>query len=698
MFKTRLLATLACALTPAAVHAQDEAPQNTSAQGWTVETIVVTGKRTGYAEPQAATTTRTTTPVEKIPQSIQTVTRTLIDEQDLQTLPDALVNVSGVVPTSIEQTVLQPTLIRGFAVNYYIDGAPTYQLPAGAGDPGTLVNVERIEVAKGPTATLYGGGTGAPLSGIINLVSREPYDGLSMSVTGRVGSFGTVGAEGDVNLPLASGVALRVTGMIDSADSYIDFIGRDRRAIFPTLAIGLGSDTRLMVRGRYSKIEQTEYAGLPVSLLDPVRLIDSDIYAGARDMPRTWIENKGLSGSLTHRFSDQIEANLTVARTFTSFEEWGSFPCGEIAGKAYNFGTAYLPSNSKKTYATGTLTARLGNGALRQTILLGTDYDHTRYFGAMYFNPVWATIDYAHPLPAPSFGDNPTFFFDQNDRLESIALFAQDQISIGDRLDVTLGLRWTRINVTSNAGVTTDATQEKVTPRIGATYRVVEGVSLFGGYAEGFQGVVGGGFYAITPKPETSRAWEGGVKFAAPIKGLTGTASLYQITRQNVVTADPVQPFSYVQTGEQRSRGAELDVIYEPAPSFSLLFNYAYTDAQVTKDNSLPVGDRLRAVPEHSGRLAARYRFREGAFRGFALGGGVTAISRRELTFPNTVSIKGAALVDAQASYDFGPVTLGLSVTNLLGSAALEPYQYFGGPYVIPTQPRSAYLTLKGGF
>jgi len=112
MFKTRLLATLACALTPAAVHAQDEAPQNTSAQGWTVETIVVTGKRTGYAEPQAATTTRTTTPVEKIPQSIQTVTRTLIDEQDLQTLPDALVNVSGVVPTSIEQTVLQPTLIR----------------------------------------------------------------------------------------------------------------------------------------------------------------------------------------------------------------------------------------------------------------------------------------------------------------------------------------------------------------------------------------------------------------------------------------------------------------------------------------------------------------------------------------------------------------------------------------------------------
>lgn len=693
MFKTNLLATLACTVAPVAVHAQDK-----PVEGWTADTVVVTGQREGYAAPDTATGTRTTTPVDKVPQSIQTVTRALIEEQDLQTLSDALVNVSGVVPNGVEQSVLQPTLIRGFAVNYYIDGVPTYQLPASVGDPGTLVNVERIDVAKGPTATLYGGGAGAPLSGIVNLVSRNPYDKLGLTITGRAGSFGTVGAEADLNVPLAKGVALRVTGMIDSADSYIDFVSRDRRGIFPTLAVGLGSDTTLIVRGRYSRIKQTEYAGLPVSLLDPVAIIDRDTYAGSRDMPRTWIENKGLTGSLTHRFSDQIEANLTVARIITGFEERGSFPYGQIAGSVYNFGTAYLPSESKKTYATGTLTARLGDGDLRQTILVGVDYDHTRYFGAMYFNPAWAVIDFANPLPAPSFGGDPAFFFDQNDRLESVAVFAQDQVAIGDRLDVTLGLRWTRIKVRSNVGVATEDTAEKITPRVGATFRVVDGLSLFGGYAEGFQGVVGGGFYTIVPKPETSQAWEGGIKFAAPIKGLTGTASLYRITRQNVVTADPVIPFANVQTGEQRAQGAELDLIYEPSRSFSLLFNYAYTDAKVTKDNSLPVGDRVRAVPEHSGRIAARYRFSEGALKGFALGGGVTAVSRRELTFPNTVSVDGMALVDAQASYELGPVSLSVSVTNLLGNDGLEPYQYFGGPYVIPTQPRSAFLTLKGGF
>ncbi|MGC6328934.1 TonB-dependent siderophore receptor [Rhizorhabdus sp. FW153] len=693
MFKTRLLATLAATTAPIAVHAQDQSPQ-----GWTADTIVVTGSKPGYAVPETTTGTRTATPIEKVPQSIQTITRALIVEQDLQTLSDALVNVSGVVPNGVEQSVLQPTLVRGFAVNYYIDGVPTYQLPASVGDPGTLVNVERIDVAKGPTATLYGGGAGAPLSGIVNLVSRDPYESLGIKLTGRGGSFGTVGGEADVNLPLAAGIAVRVTGMVDSADSYIDFVSRDRKAIFPTLAVGLGSDTTLMVRGRYSRIAQTEYAGLPVSLLEPVALIDRDVYAGSRDMPRTWIENKGVTGSLTHRFSDRVEANLTVARVITGFEERGSFPFGQIAGTVYNFGTAFLPSESKKTFATASLTARVGEGPIRQTILVGVDYDATNYFGAMYFNPAWALIDFANPLPAPSFGGDPGFFFDQNDRLRSFAAFAQDQIAIGDRLDVTLGLRWTRIKVRSNVGVTTEDKAGKVTPRIGATYRLVDGLSLFAGYAEGFQGVVGGGFYTIVPKPETSQAWEGGFKFAAPIKGLTGTASLYRITRQNVVTADPVIPFASIQTGEQRAQGAELDLIYEPTPSFSLLFNYAYTDAKVTRDNSLPVGDRLRAVPAHSGRLAARYRFRDGALQGFALGAGVTAVSRRELTLPNSASIKGLALVDAQASYDLGPVSLAISVTNLLGNKGLEPYQYFGGPYVIPTQPRSAFLTLKGGF
>jgi iron complex outermembrane receptor protein len=103
-----------CALISIA-HA--DSPPSDDQGGWTPE-VVVTAKRDNYVESAAVTATRTATPIEEVPQSIQSLTRTLIEDQDLQNLSAALLNVSGVAPTTVAQTVLQPTLIRGFAVNY----------------------------------------------------------------------------------------------------------------------------------------------------------------------------------------------------------------------------------------------------------------------------------------------------------------------------------------------------------------------------------------------------------------------------------------------------------------------------------------------------------------------------------------------------------------------------------------------------
>jgi iron complex outermembrane receptor protein len=68
--------------------------------------------------------------------------------------------------------------------------------------------------------------------------------------------------------------------------------------------------------------------------------------------------------------------------------------------------------------------------------------------------------------------------------------------------------------------------------------------------------------------------------------------------------------------------------------------------------------------------------------------------SERELTLPNKLTVPGYALVDAQASYDRGPYSLGLSAANVMGRRIYDTYQYLGFPVVIPVQPRSASLTL----
>ncbi len=689
--KSCLLAGTAI-LTLAAADARAAEPTD----AWVSE-LVVTANR-GITAAAASSATRTATPIEEIPQSIQALTRTLIEEQDLRILADVLVNVSGVAPSSQAELVLQPPKIRGFDAAYFTDGLPSYNLPASASDSGALVNVARIEVAKGPTSTLYGGGTGAPLSGIINLVSADPAARASGQIAVRYGSFNTRGGEVESNLPVGA-VRLRLAADYEAGDSYLDEVNHERWSVYPTAAIDVGPDTTLIVRGQYARVAQLEYAGLPVDL---VGRVDDDTFAGSPDAPRTVVENRALTATLSHRFSEAWRGEVTARRYVNDFDEFGTFPFTgvPVSGTTYVFAAASLPSRVRQTFVTASVEGELGTGAVRHHVLAGADYDHTNYRAEVGFGAL-GLADYANPATKLPFVP-PALSDLQADAMRSVAVFVQDQVSLGDRLDVTGSLRWTRIRVEStyeSGGVPfvdTDRTYHRLTPRIGATYRIADGVSAFAGYAEGFKGLVAA-FGITNPKPETSKSLEAGLKLASPIPGLSGTLAAYRITRRNVATADPANPFASIQAGEQRAQGFEADVAYEPGPALSVLAAFAYTDAKVTDDNTLPVGDRLTRTPKTSLRLAARYRF-QSALRGLEIGGGLTAVSKRELTLPNTAEVKGSVLIDAQASYDFGWATVGLSIVNLTNDDAYAPYQYLARALVVPVQPRSAFVTVRRAF
>lgn len=671
---------------------------------WALDEVVVTGQRASLAAPNTTTATRTPTAVERVPQSIQTLTRTLLEEQELQTISDALVNVSGVTPSRTLETVLQSPLIRGFAVNYTIDGLPTYGVPSTIADPATLINVERIEVAKGPTSTLYGGGVGAPLSGLLNVVSRDTGPDFSTSLGLRSGSFGTLGAEADLNLPTGENAAVRIAAMYEDADSYIDVVDSRRSALYPSFTWALGSDTTLRLRGQYNRLQQREYAGLPAELtVAPELLIARDTYAGAEDVPRTEVENRVATLTLDHRLANDLQLSLALRRVESDYNEFSTFPLLQLAGTLYAFGSGVLPSDVDSNFASLSAYGEFGSDQVRHRLLIGADFDRTDYVGGLGINFEWGIVDFADRSSNLPFGAPPAVSDVQTDTLRTNALFVQDQISIGERLDLTAGLRWTQLDVHSrytSGGfpfVDYDQSYHELTPRLGATWQLTDGAALFAGHARGFQGVVAA-FGVTDPEPETSVSNEIGVKLAEPINGLTGTFAVYQLKRRHVVTSDPDNVGLSIQSGEQRAQGFETDVIYEPTKSLSLLFSYTYTDAEVTRDNRLPVGDRLRRVPQHAGRVAARYRFVEGALRGFSVGLGATAVSARELTLPNTTAVAGQVLWDAQIAYDFERVSLSLSLVNLLDREGFEPYQYLGGAYVLPTQPLSAFVSLRTRF
>lgn len=668
-------------------------------KSWTGD-IIVTGVRQTYAAPETSAATRTPTPLIQVPQSVQVLTRTLIQEQDRRTLGDALVNVSGVTPTRSDEVLFIPPIVRGFPAEVYLDGLAVFAGNQQAYDPDSLVGIERIDVLKGPTATLYGGGIGTPLGGVINLESISPNDKAGGYLAMRAGSFSTWNPYGDINLPLADGIAARVTGEYQSNDSWIDKVHARRWSVQPSLSFRLDPATDLLLQGQFSRRSNLEYSGLPADAA-LAGTIERDAFPGSPiEQPLTTNDIRMGQATLRHAFSDRLK--LTVSGRYYSsvIDEQGSFvypglfPTGTVA-PLYDV----LPITMRNRTKEATVDANLAGDVdlLRGThkLLVGASYDWTSFYSAMGLfvsDSPSGTIDLSNPsydlrytpqLPVNSYTD---------DRFTTFAGYIQDQATYGP-LHLTGGLRLTSLKFVenSNIGVANDKTYTHLSPRIGATLDVMKGVALFAGYATAFRapfGFIG----TVSPVPETSSNIEGGVKLALAGTGLSGTIAAFRQTHDNVVTADPANVGFYVQSGRQRARGVEVDIVWEPTPAFSLLANYAYTD---TRDDGVAPGDRLIRVPKSSGRVAARYRVLHGPAKGLALGAGISAFTSRELTLPNTIAVPGYAAIDAQASYGIGRFTLSASVVNLGNRRAFDPYSYLGYPVVAPNQPRSAYVTLK---
>ena len=702
--------TAACALSaPAAAQADPETPS------WAADEIIVTGERRARYDAKEAAVARTPVPLVDIPQSIQVITATLIEEQELNTLTEALRNVSGVTPNGVAETVLANPIIRGFEAEIYVDGLIGYGDTAVI-DPSSLVGVERIEVAKGPTSVLFGGGTGAPVGGLINVVTKTPQAEAFARIGVRAGSFSTVAPNVDVNMPLGERAGFRVAAEYHASDDYIDDVEIERITVNPSFGLELTEDTDFLLRAGYNRIEQLEYAGLPAQVAN-LPGVDRFQFGGAPDAPETVIENLSIHGTLTHAFTDRIKGSLQVRRFENSFDEFSTTPVLSVfavEGTSATLINGQLPVDTNQWTIDASATAEFSTGVVDHVLLAGVTYDDTNYQAASgfgLFTPI-GDYDYLTQTPRLSFGEAPPLVTFLESDYETVAGYLQNQVSIGERVNLLIGGRYSRYALTEvEGGQGTDETFTRFDPRVGASIEVANGVSLFAGWSTGSRlSLFFAGEDGAPPKLETSQSLEGGVKFAVERIGLSGTLAGYRIIRENVPTPDPTTFVTSIQTGEQRSVGAEVDLIWEPTRSLSILLSAAYADAEITDDTELPAGTRLPRVPETSGRLAARYRFDEavfgGALNGLGVGAGLSWSQEAALAFPNPedprfpdVFDSDAFLVaDAQASYAFDRFRIGVTVQNLFDEEYFIPYQYFSQEVVRPSQPRSAFVTLSATF
>lgn len=243
-------------LAPLAAHAQDGTP-STQLEEIRVEQGNAKGDTTGVdpvkgvVAKKSRTGSKASTEIKDIPQSVSVVGREQMEMQSPQKIDEALRYVPGVNPSTYgTDSDTDWIFIRGFQADQsgiFLDGLSFYQTGFGTFlmDPFFL---ERIEVVKGPSSALYGGGNPG---GFINYVSKRPGEHHRYVETG-VNSFGNGYLAADIGDTLSDALFYRVNGKLSGGGWETDHAEDLRGAIAPSFRWQPDEATSLTVLGSLS--------------------------------------------------------------------------------------------------------------------------------------------------------------------------------------------------------------------------------------------------------------------------------------------------------------------------------------------------------------------------------------------------------------------------------------------------------------
>ncbi len=663
----------------------------------------------GYQALTSSSATRTDTPLREIPQSVTVLNHRLLEEQGARTLEDALRNAPGVVPESplfLNQNL--NTLVRGFQAEIYRDGLPSY---FDLGLSQSLLGVERIEVLKGPSGSLFGGGQGGGHGGLVNIVSRQPSPTNSYEAGVRLGPNGYRNGFFDVNQVAATvggtQFIVRMQGEQLHSRSYISNLRTDGYNVQPALTIR-NDQTSLTVQAFFSERRANDYPGLPPEQMRGTRFgFDRFVNANGANVPRTVSQRNGVRALFEHKINDIFTLRFAGQYAVSNIEQQAQFQFGPAAaafgypvnGSTYFRYNAYLQQDITQLSALPTLQARFTTGPVKHTVLTGIDYDRTTDNGGIGF--AFADLfDFAAPANTPFV--QPAVPVTRN-TYRTVAGFVQDQVTAWDRVHLLGAVRVTDLDITSRPDGATRTTAEttRVTPRVGLGVDVLPGVTPFIGWGSGIRSPGGYAFsgFVNRPRPELSEQLEAGVKVQLPF-GITGNLAWFEIERRNVAYFD-LAAGGNRQIGQQRSRGVDLDLLWQPNSNLSVLGSFAHTVAETVQDSIITKGTPLRLVPRNAARGWAAYRFTGVGpewLDGLTLGAGITAVAGAPTSdTANPVRTKGYTTIDAMISHSIGPVRLALNGRNLGNQRYVIPFSYLNNA-VAPGAGREVFLTASVRF
>ncbi|WP_114944534.1 TonB-dependent siderophore receptor [Microvirga calopogonii] len=644
-----------------------------------------TGPVNGYVPNRTTTGSKTDTPIEEIPQSVSVIGREEIEDRQAQKVDEALRYTSGVFaqPYGLDSDT-DWFFIRGFdagQTGVFLNSLPLYQYGFGGFyiDPFVL---ERIEVLKGPSAALYGGSS---IGGLVNLVSKRPTTEPLRYVETGINSWGNGYAAFDFGGALDKDRiwSYRLTGKVSGGGWETEKADDFRGVIAPALTFRPDAGTELTVLASYQNMDLMHTGGfLPyvgTVVPAPYGRISRRFYYSEPDIDLYRRDQSMIGYEFEHAINDVWTLKQNFRYAHTDSKERGPYPYGYL-DPATGFPVAAPVSPEFLLYRIGfnhhtvvnTLSidnqaeAKFVTGPLDHTLLLGLDYkyyniDHIQASGGgtpiSPINPIYG-VPQGPSVP----------YLDQNLTMNQVGFYAQDQIRHGGWI-ATLNGRYDHVSTKSTDRVGAANFSEEAgefSGRLGLGYEFANGVAPYIAVSRSFNPVIGADFFGQGFEPEIGRQFEVGVKYKPTFFDGLITASLFDLTRQNVLTSDPEHLFFEAQLGEVRSRGFEFEAQANITAGLKAVAAFTAYDIEITEDsNPLLIGKRPNVVPEILASGWLDYTIQEGAFQGLGFGAGVRYVGFSYVDNENTLKVPAATVFDAAIRYTRENFTVALNVNNL---------------------------------
>ncbi|WP_456728465.1 TonB-dependent siderophore receptor [Bradyrhizobium sp. USDA 3364] len=656
-------------------HTETAASRGTFLQG--------EGPIQGYVAHRTLTGTKTNTSILEVPQSISVIGREQIRDQGARSVAQAISYTPGVVTNSPNDTRFESLRIRGFQPLLYLDGM---QLPYGASQFGQpkldLALLERIEVLRGPSSSLYG--AVAP-GGLVNLVSRLPSATPINSLELLADNWGKVQGNFDVGGASPKGdLFWRFAGTVHDGGTQVDFVNDFRGAIAPSFTWKPDLDTTFTFLSGYQRdmtgLTLQFYPASGTLLPNPNGRIPLTKFLGEQGFDHFDRTQYWVGYQFEHSFNEVWTVRQNVRYFDLQTNTYAVAGAGALGSTALqpdqttlNRGVFSFPENANAVTLDNQAEARFSTGPVAHTVLLGADYRYTTSelkFGSATAPPInlYNTV-YGASIAMPATTMN------TGQRQSQAGLYVQDQIAL-DRWRLTLSGRsdWVSTDTLNFLKGTQQSQDDQAfTGRVGLNYVFDSGIAPYIAYATSFQPTLGLTASGAALRPTTAEQAEIGVKYQPFGTNLLLTAALFDMTQQNVVTPDLTATGFSVQTGAARSRGAEFQAQASLTEGLKLVASYAYTDTLTTKSNTpSQLNKHLIIQPMNQAALWADYTFQQGQLAGFGFGGGVRYIGDSYGDLANTISIPSYTLFDAAVHYDLSNldrrlrgVSVAVNATNL---------------------------------